>query len=216
MLVHEIRNRTIAIGAFLRLVKDRFGPFQDKDIGNTYRRADDAVDSLERLADTFSPLASRAFRRRKKGAVLEERIRECRGLLRGGLRRNGINCHIPDSRTEVSVDPGELDAILINLINNAAYWLSQSPEERRSIKFSVKPMDDGRRVRLWVHDTGPGLQDDDVERVFWPGVTRKPGGIGMGLTVASELVQEYGGRMFVKHPGTMGGASFACDLPLKR
>ena len=38
----------------------------------------------------------------------------------------------------------------------------------------------------------------------------------MGLTVASELVGEYGGRMLTKHPGKKGGASFAFDLPLKK
>ena len=66
------------------------------------------------------------------------------------------------------------------------------------------------------YDTGPGLDERVVDKVFWPGVTRRPNGIGMGLTVASELVSEYGGRMFTKHPGAKGGASFAFDLPLKR
>ena len=77
-------------------------------------------------------------------------------------------------------------------------------------------MSEGTRVRVWVHDTGPGLDERVVEKVFLPGVTRKPGGIGMGLTVASELVAGYGGRMTTKHPGTKGGASFAFDLPLAK
>jgi nitrogen-specific signal transduction histidine kinase len=52
--------------------------------------------------------------------------------------------------------------------------------------------------------------------VFLPGVTRKPGGIGMGLTVASELVAEYDGKMSVRQPGAKGGASFVFDLPLTK
>ena len=66
MLVHEIRNRTIAIGNFLEKIKDRFGPFRDDKIVRDYRYADNSIVALERLADTFSPLASRNFRRRKK------------------------------------------------------------------------------------------------------------------------------------------------------
>ena len=62
MIVHEIRNRTTAFGSFLDFVKSRFGPFKDEAAKEEYRNADDAVDTLERLADTFAPLASRGFR----------------------------------------------------------------------------------------------------------------------------------------------------------
>ena len=216
MLVHEIRNRTTVFGSFLDFVKSRFGPFKDEELEQEYRAADDAVDSLERLADTFSPLASRTFRRRKRHSILEERIRECLILQRGEISRKGIKCHVPDSETHVAVDPGELDAILLNLITNSTFWLSQTPKDKREIEFRLIPISEGERVRVWVHDSGPGIEEDDLEKVFWPGVTRKPSGIGMGLTVASELVAEYGGRMATKHPGTREGASFAFDLPLKK
>ena len=62
-----------------------------------------------------------------------------------------------------------------------------------------------------VSDSGPGIADEDLERVFWPGVTRKPDGIGMGLTVASEIVAAYNGRMSTER--VEGGARFAFDLP---
>ena len=63
---------------------------------------------------------------------------------------------------------------------------------------------------------GPGIDDDDVEKVFWPGVTSKPDGIGMGLTVVSELVAAYGGNVLTIHPGEIGGASFMFDLPVRK
>ncbi len=216
MLVHEIRNRTTAVGGFLDCVKSRFGPFKDKDIEFAYRSADTAVEALERLADTFSPLASRSFRRRKRHAVLEERIRECLSLVGGEIKRKNIKCSFPDTETRISVDPGELDTILLNIIDNATYWLSVVPKEAREIEFRLTTIRGRNRIRIWVHDTGPGIEEEYVEKVFWPGVTRKPDGIGMGLTIAAELVAEYGGRMFLKHPGTKGGASFAFDLPLKK
>jgi signal transduction histidine kinase len=216
MLVHEIRNRTTAFGTFLDFVKTRFGPFRDKELREEATSADDAVSALERLADTFAPLASRGFRRRIKQSILEDRIRTCLSLQRGELSRKHIECRVPKSTTHVAVDPGELDAIILNLVTNAAYWLGQAEKHGRQIDFQVSGLDEGTRVRLWVHDNGPGIQDEDVEKVFWPGVTRKPGGIGMGLTVASELVAEYGGRMFTKHPGVKGGASFAFDVPVQK
>ena len=216
MLVHEIRSRTTAFGCFLELVKDRFGPFRDKYAKEVYRSADNAVSALERLADTFAPLASRSFRRRRRHSVLEDRIHDCLMLHRGEIKRNRVQCRVPDSKTTVAVDPGELDAIILNLVTNAVYWMDEVPREDRKLEFRITPISNGERVRVSVHDTGPGISQEDIKKVFWPGVTRKPGGIGMGLTVASELVAAYGGRMSTEHHGPKGGASFAFDLPLRR
>jgi signal transduction histidine kinase len=216
MLVHEIRNRTISFGSFLAFINKRYGSADDRQFQLEYRSADNSVNALERLADTFAPLASRTFRRRLRDSWLEERIRECLELQAGEIKRKKIRTHVPDSKTRVAVDPGELDAILLNLITNSAYWLSEVNEDNREIDFRLAPIDAGKRVRVWVHDSGPGVGEEDIDKVFWPGVTHKPGGIGMGLTVASELVAEYNGQMIAKYPGTRGGASFAFDLPIKK
>ena len=216
MLVHEIRNRTIALGSILKFTKDRPTLLLDEDGQEQMRAAQRAVDSLESLANTFAPLASRNFRRGQRDSILEERIRGCLTMHQRDIRSKGIRTTVPKSETAVSVDPGELDAIILNLITNATYWLGEVPKEIRELEFVVEPAVGEERVRVWVNDTGPGIDDEDVERVFWPGVTRKPDEIGMGLTVASELVEAYGGRMLTKHPGERGGASFAFDLPLQQ
>ena len=123
MLVHEIRSRTTAFGSFLEFIKARFGPFRDKEIEDEFRSADNAVNALERLADTFAPLASRNFRRRKRHSILEDRIRNCLTLHRGEIKSKHIRYRVPESETSVAVDPGELDAIILNLVMNAVYWM---------------------------------------------------------------------------------------------
>ena len=216
MLVHEIRNRTIAFGSFLRFTQDRFGPFKEKALEKEYRSAQNAVDALERLADTFAPLANRNFRRWRRHSVLEDQIRNCLMFHRGEIKRKHVQCHVPDSETTLAVDPGELDAIILNLVTNAVHWIGDVPEKDRKLEFRLTTINNGERVRVSVHDTGPGISREDIEKVFWPGVTRKPGGIGMGLTVASELVAAYGGCMSTEYHGTKKGASFAFDLPLRK
>ena len=213
MLVHEIRNRTIALGSALRLLRRKPALFPDKEGEEQVQEAQEAVDALEGLAETFAPLASRNFRRGQRRSVLEDRIKGCLAMHRRDIKSKGIAATIPDSQTVVGVDPGELDAIILNLITNATYWMGEVPRGSRKLDFVVEPIYGGERVRLWVNDTGPGIDDEDIERVFWPGVTRKPGGIGMGLTVASELVEAYGGKMLTSHPGNLAGASFAFDVP---
>jgi C4-dicarboxylate-specific signal transduction histidine kinase len=83
------------------------------------------------------------------------------------------------------------------------------------LEIIIRKIHKGERVRVSVSDSGPGVAGEDVEKIFLPGVTRKTGGIGMGLTVAAELVSEYGGRLALEQPGRLGGATFTFDIPLK-
>ena len=217
MIIHEIRNRTTTLGSILRFFKGKFGLILDQSAIKRIQRAEEAVNALEHLADTFAPLANRNFTRRKQSLVLEDRIRACLEMNAADIRQKEIKCCIPKSRTVVTGDPGELDTIILNLIMNASYWLGEVPKENRRIEFVLELVDTlrGSRVDVSIHDTGPGIEPEDLEKVLLPGVTRKPNGIGMGLNVASELVAAYGGEMKVmRHPTKIGGASFTFDLPL--
>ncbi len=216
MLVHEIRTRTMIIGSFLKAISRHIKILKNENITTEYQRANKSIDALEHLADTFLPLASRKSKRRKRESVLEEKIDECLELYKNELATKSIKCVVPDSHTSVAVDPAELEAVLLNLINNAIYWMADAPENRRELEFRIKPSKNKSRAHVHVQDTGVGVDDDDAERVFWPGVTRKPNGIGMGLTVASELVASYGGQMALEQSAANRGASFTFDLPLSK
>lgn len=79
----------------------------------------------------------------------------------------------------------------------------------------MRSVSKGERVKVSIHDSGSGVPAEERERIFLPGVTRKPGGIGMGLTVASEIVSEYGGHLALAEPAKFSGATFEFDLPAK-
>ena len=214
MLVHEIRNRTTAIGRFLRFFKEHAQVSIQTRLRKPLKMADNSVEALERLAEVFSPLASRGFKRGRRASILEERIEACMCLHEVDLRQRKIAYSIPDTKTTVAVDPAELDAIIINLVSNSVYWLGEVDASDRRIEFHIVRSSDPMKVSIRALDTGPGVQSEDMERVFWPGITRKPDGIGMGLTVAAELVGSYGGSMAVED--VENGASFTFDLPLVR
>ena len=215
MLVHEIRNRTTAFGDLLKSVKSALGLFQNENVDRKFARAQRGVEALDRLADTFLPLASRTFQRRRRNLILEDQFRECLTMNEMALLGRHIRYRVPLSKTTVNADPAEIDTVILNLITNAIYWLGEVPKDNRTLEFELKMTTRGDRVQIWVHDSGPGIRPDDLNRVFLPGVTRKPGGIGMGLNVASELVAIYGGEMKALRPPThLGGASFTFDLPL--
>lgn len=217
MLVHEVRNHTFVIGRLTRAVReltDRGDP-SAVTIEEDLKLAEQGIRSLERLAERFSPLSSRAFRTRRRDSHLEELIRDCLGMREGDIKAKKVVAECDSSsKTTVAVDPGELTAVILNLLDNSLHWLSYVKDRPRRIEFHISPRPKTSRVYVRVDDSGPGIQDDDEERIFWPGVTRKNEGLGMGLTVASEIVAQYGGRLHLIKPGMLGGASFGFDLPL--
>lgn len=217
MLVHEVRNRTTVIAHALQALKKALvGSQESLDATKRIDTAGHALSALDKLADTFAPLANRSFRRRMRNCVVEESILRSVSMLDGEIKAKKIQVRVPSQGATLSaVDPGELDAVLLNLLANSVYWLGQTDEADRKIEIRLSTIEDGKRARVAVHDSGPGVPEEDSERIFWPGVTNKPGGIGMGLTVAAELVSEYGGRLALVRPGKLGGATFNFDVPVK-
>ena len=216
MLVHEVRNQTLTIGRLARAVKKLIdaGDLSSKGIQGDLQLAEKGIRSLERLADRLAPLSSRSLTTRRRDSILEDIIRDCISMRENEIDKKKVSVKLPSTETAVSVDPGDLIAVILNLLDNALYWISSVGERGRSIRIRVTNRPEISRVYVQIDDSGPGIRRGDEERIFLPGVTRKPDGLGMGLTVASELVSQYGGRMRLIVPGYLEGASFGFDLPL--
>jgi signal transduction histidine kinase len=68
---------------------------------------------------------------------------------------------------------------------------------------------------LEVADNGPGVSDDDRQRIFDPFFTSKPGvGTGLGLAISRRIIEEIGGSLVAGRDERLGGASFVVRLPL--
>jgi signal transduction histidine kinase len=214
MLIHEIRNRTTILGSFVRMVQERIST-EDKEINKYTMMAISAIDNLEKLADNFAPLASRTFSRKKRHSDPVESLDRMALYFVNDFKRLKIIFANKIGKCVLAVDPGELEPIFYNLISNGVYWLSQVKDGERQLVFRSRIEQNRERLRIFCDDSGPGIADEDLNKVLLPGVTRKPGGIGMGLTVVSELVAGYEGKFSIRKPGTLNGASFEFDLPVK-
>ena len=119
---------------------------------------------------------------------------------------------IDDSIT-LQISESELQTVFINLFDNACYWMKDISEEERKIWIKLEKMEQ-EKVTLSVSDNGIGIQEDDAEKIFIPGVTSKPKGIGMGLVIVTEIIKSNDGAIGVRIPGNKAGATFVIELPL--
>lgn len=134
------------------------------------------------------------------------------GFLGDSLERRGITLNVSPAFRHFSVyeQPPRIYPVFINLINNAAYWVSQMPSNSKSISLDV---DDGKIV---VSDDGPGVEQDDLKSLFSLFFTRKiRGGRGVGLYLCRANLAAGGHTISYatdKRLQKLSGANFIIDF----
>jgi two-component system sensor histidine kinase KdpD len=126
------------------------------------------------------------------------------------LRDARFDIKLDDDLPPVQADPAQLERVLSNLLENAIRYSSNGEP------VAVRASTTGTRLQLRITDHGPGIDPEDLERIFEP-FYRAPGaaghGSGLGLAIAKGLIDGNGGRVWARSlPGQ--GATFTIDLPL--
>jgi PAS domain S-box-containing protein len=178
------------------------------------RRIAAAADRCARIVRTFLAMARRKAPERAPLAigVAVDATLDLLGYL---LRSAGIEVtrDIASDLPNVMGDVDQLSQVVSNLLVNAQQALAECPAPRR-LRVSAAASADGRRVRIEVADSGPGVPPEIRERVFEPFFTTKPEGLGtgVGLSVCRGIVESHEGTIVVGD-APEGGALFAVELP---
>lgn len=118
----------------------------------------------------------------------------------------------PDAAAWAPGNDTELGQVLANLMLNAVDAMTESGCEERRLSLAVRRLDDA--IEAFVDDTGPGIPEQHLDRVFEPFFsTRKArGGTGLGLSISQEIVRRHGGELTASNLPS-GGCRLALRLP---
>lgn len=110
----------------------------------------------------------------------------------------------------VSVDPVQVQQIIVNLVRNAIEAASRA--EHPAVR--VETLREGKSVLLKVCDNGPGISPDALPKLFQAFASSKRRGMGLGLAISRTIAQNHGGDLVVDPGGDGRGACFTLALPV--
>jgi signal transduction histidine kinase len=119
---------------------------------------------------------------------------------------------LPADLPSLQADAGQLKTCFLNILTNSV----QAMPHGGSIHIDVKTMQDGdggARLQLRFRDTGPGIPEQDQEKIFAPYFSTKATGFGLGLAITQKIVEDHGGRVYVSRQNAPG-AEMVLELPL--
>lgn len=213
-LAHELSQPLTSIlsnaSAALRFIES--GNFDVLELKNILQ---DIAEDDKRAGRIIQTL--RAMFRQDKGerepVAINSLCREVIELFKGEAvaRKIRVETELCDLLPPVMMNRTQIEQVLVNLLMNAGEWMDDGARERKiTVRTSIQDM---THVRMEVCDTGSGIDEKDLVRIFEPFFTRKRAGIGMGLSLCRTIIEAHGGYIRARNNKDKG-ASFLIDLPV--
>ncbi|MHB9023587.1 MAG: ATP-binding protein [Armatimonadota bacterium] len=196
-LAHEIKNPLVPIQTFAHLLPLRYddGEFREEFSQTVVKE----VERINRLVGQMLDLVRKPSHDRSPVDVCEV-IERLLALLRPECERHEVvlNTHFsPDLPLVVGV-AGQIYQAILNVLTNAV----QAMPNGGTLDISVEG--DELNLTCRVSDTGPGVSQEDLPRIFEPLYTTKSGGHGLGLALTYQFVRSHGGEIRAECPPGQG------------
>ena len=168
------------------------------------KRAGDLIARIRTLATKSSST--------KEPVNLNQAIQDAIGLIQDEVWRKGVKLRtdLANDLSPVMGDRVQLQQVLLNLIKNGVE--AMITVEERARELVIKTQNDEDQVRVEVQDSGIGLDEEIMQKIFEAFYSTKPEGMGMGLSISRSIVENHGGRLRAT-PNDGPGATFHFTIP---
>jgi len=207
-VAHEIKNPLTPMRLTVQSFQRRFNP-EDP---NILQKMKDYSETLIQQIDTMSAVASAFSNFASMPAQQNETLNvvEVVELALDIFNENHVVFESDAAEIISIVDRTQLIRIITNLVKNA---IQSIPEEQENKIISVSVKKEGNNVLIIVEDNGIGIKEEDINRIFEPKFTTKSSGMGLGLGIIKNIIENYKGSIsFDTEYGK--GTRFTVSLPI--
>jgi PAS domain S-box-containing protein len=210
-ITHEINNPLQTIKNSLYLIQADIDPHEQ-----VYEYLEIASAETKRIANLVGQLRE-IYRPSTSGTEVSFNlisvVTEVQGLLHGQLEMGKVEWVMnppADGQWNVKGNKDQIKQVFLNICTNGIE--AMQPEGGRLELVFVEGNPDSNEVGVLVRDTGPGISETYLKRMFEPFQTTKPKGAGLGLAISYEIIKRHQGRLSVRNYDQ--GAEFGVWLPL--
>lgn len=208
-VAHEVRNPLFGISSILDAFETRFS-----DRTEYLRYTNVLRDEVGRLTVLMEELLEygKPFRGELFLVPIDEMIvRSIKACLpAAGVAQVKLDSDVANGLPKIRIDRRRLSKVFVNLIENA---IQHSPQGSVVIVEARRVIDGGHDwVQCAIKDSGTGILEQDIPKIFEPFFSKRRGGTGLGLAIAHRIMQEHGGKLIAgNNPG--GGACMIARFP---
>lgn len=213
-LAHEFKNSLATLHGYVQLLDGKgTGPLREEQRRPTLSAMLNEVRLLTSLVTDFLNFA-KPQQLNLAEVDLRSVVQGCADELANQLRRSGIAFRIGGRFATLAADEALLRRAFANLLRNAAEAIDPQCHERAiDVTGAVDGGRGGRYAHVFIKDSGVGIPQDNLSRIFIPFFTTKSRGYGIGLALVQKILVAHGGSVAVdRSDGT--GTVFHCRLPL--
>lgn len=223
-IAHEVKNPLASIEVMAGVLRRQFRDREDARDVDVREQLDDIIKEAKMANAIVVEVLEyvRPIQLQPERATLIDVLAESVTMAEGKIPRGSVvmDMRVDPDVPELTADVHQLRQMFANLIANAFEAMGGRGCVRiraRLLAGEVEPLG-GRqhlpsRVRVEVHDDGPGISADDLERIFSPFFTTKPQGTGLGLAIVRKVVDAHDGTIHAT--SAIGhGTTFTVTLPV--
>ena len=208
---HELNNPLAAIRSFA----DNARRFIKAD---KLERVDDNLHRISALTERMAKISTqlKSFARKSDGdervnAQLKPILLSAKELMQGQFKSHFVefSLEISDEPIWITVNPIQLEQVLINLLTNAI----QASEKKEVRQIHITTIIDENWVWIHIDDNGEGVGEKTHDQLFEPFFTTKKNGLGLGLSISQQIIQSMNGDVSAT-ASMLGGARFTIKLPI--
>jgi PAS domain S-box-containing protein len=212
-LAHEIKNPLTPIQLSAERLQHKLADklaATDADIlQRSTRTIVQQVEAMKEMVDDFSEYA-KPSKKQTADIDLPGLVQEVLALY--AVHQSGVKFKVDYEAGLLMIkgDPVSIRQVLHNLIKNAL----EAIDAKGQIEINLNRLrkNNGNFIEIALYDDGPGIKDEQIEKIFEPYVTTKAKGTGLGLAIVKKIVEEHGGAIWVDTSRKVG-AGFIIQLP---